>query len=63
MEEKLKDTEIFIYEDFYSHTMELWKSLWEKVLEYHRQGKYAYLDYRTIVLKDKFYLMIHFFNT
>ena len=50
---KLKDTGIFMYEDFCSHTMELWKSLWEKVLEYHRQGKYAYLNYRTIVLKDK----------
>ena len=30
---KLKDTGIFIYEDFCSDTMELLKSLWEKVLE------------------------------
>ena len=50
---KLKDTEIFIYEDFCSDTMELRKSLWEKVLEYRRQGKYAYLNYRTIVVRDK----------
>ena len=51
--EKLKDTGIFIYEDFCSDAMELRKSLWEKVLEYRRQGKYAYLNYRTIVVRDK----------
>ena len=50
---KLKDTGIFIYEDFCSDTMELRKSLWEKVLEYRWQGKYAYLNYRTIVVRDK----------
>ena len=50
---KLKDTGIIIYEDFCGDTMELQKSLWEKVLEYHQQGKYAYLNYRTIVVRDK----------
>ena len=50
---KLKDTGIFIYEDFYSDTMELRKSLWKKVLEYLRQGKYAYLKYRTILVRYK----------
>ena len=50
---KLKDTGIFIYEDFCSDAMELRKSLWEKVLEYRWQGKYAYLNYRTIVVRDK----------
>ena len=30
---KPKDTGISIYKDFCSDTMELWKSLWEKVLE------------------------------
>ena len=50
---KLKDTGIFIYEDFCSDTMELRKSLWEKVLEYHQQGKYVYLNYRTIVARNK----------
>ena len=50
---KLKDTGIFIYEDFCSDTMELPESLWKKVLEYRRQGKYAYLNYRTIVVRDK----------
>ena len=50
---KLKDTGTFVYEDFCSDTMELRKSIWEKVLEYRRQGKYAYLNYRTIVVRDK----------
>ena len=50
---KLKDTGIFTYENFCSDTMELRKLLWEKVLEYRRQGKYAYLNYRTIVVRDK----------
>ena len=50
---KLKDTGTFIYEEFCSDTMELRKSLWEKVLEYCQQGKYAYLNYRTIVVRDK----------
>ena len=45
---KLKDTGIFICEDLCSDTMELRKTLWEKVLEYRRQAKYAYLNYRTI---------------
>ena len=35
---KLKDTGIFICEDVCSDTMELWKSLWEKVLEHRSAG-------------------------
>ena len=50
---KLKDTGIIIYEGFCSDTMELRKSLWAKVLEYYWQGKYAYLNYRTLVVRDK----------
>ena len=50
---KINDTGIFINEDFCSDTMELRKSLWEKVLEHHRQGNCAYLNYRTIVVRDK----------
>ena len=33
---KLKDTGMFIYEDFCSNIMKLRKLLWEKVLEYGR---------------------------
>ena len=45
---KLKDTGIILYEDFCSDTMELRKLLWEK-----GKGKYAYLNYRTIAVRDK----------
>ena len=50
---KLKDDGIFIYKDLCSDTMELRKSLWKKVLEYRRQGKYAYWNYKTIVGRNK----------
>lgn len=49
---KLKNTGIYIYEDFCRDTMELRKQLWEDVLEYRRQNKFAYLNYRSIVVKD-----------
>ena len=47
----LKDTGIFIYEYFCDDTMELRKSLWEQVLEHHRQNKIAYLNYKIIVVR------------
>ena len=48
----LKNTGIFIYEDFCKDTMELRKELWQEVLEYRRQNKFAYLNYRSIVVCD-----------
>ena len=45
----LKDTGIFIYEDFCKDTMNLRKNLWNKVLEYCKQNKFAYLNYRSIM--------------
>ena len=48
----LNDTGIFIYEDFREDTMELRKSLWEQVLEHCRQNKIAYLNCRSIILRD-----------
>ena len=44
---------MYINEDFCSDTMELRKLIWEKLLEYCRQSKYAYLNYRAIVVRDK----------
>ena len=49
----LKDTGIFIYEDFCDDKMELRKSLWEQVLEHSQQNKMAYLNYRSIVVRDR----------
>ena len=39
----LKDTGIFIYEDFCKDTMEVRKKLWNQVLEYRKQNKMQYL--------------------
>ena len=51
---KLKNSIIYIciYEDFSRDTMELRKQLWEDVLEYCRQGNYAYLNFISIVVRD-----------
>ena len=49
---KLRDTGIYIYEDFSKDTMSLLKTLWEKVLQYRRQNKFAYLNYRSIIVRD-----------
>ena len=49
---KLKNTGIYIYEDFSKDTMELRKSLWEQALEYLKQNKFACLNYRSIIVRD-----------
>ena len=49
---KLKDTGIYIYEDFSKDTMDLRKTLWEKVLQYRRQNKLACLNYRSTIVRD-----------
>ena len=48
----LKNTGIFIYENFCKDTMKLRKELWQEVLEYRRQIKFAYLNYGSIVVRD-----------
>ena len=49
---KLKNSGIYIYEDFCNDTMELRKSLWEELMEYRRQGKFAFLNYRSIIVRN-----------
>ena len=49
----LKGSGIYVYEDFCKETMELRKTLWDQVLEYQRQNKFAYLNYRSIVVRDQ----------
>ena len=48
----LKNTGIFIYEDFCKGTMESRRELWHEVLEYRRQNKFAYLNYCSIFVRD-----------
>ena len=50
---KLKNTGIFIYEDFCKDTMDLRKQLWEKVLEHRANNKISYLNYRSIVVRNQ----------
>ena len=49
----LKGTNIFINEDYYQDTGEYRKELWEEVKILRSQGKIAYLNYRSIVSRDK----------
>ena len=49
----LKGSGIYVCEDFCKETMELRKTLWDQVLEYRRQNKFAYLNYRSIVVRDQ----------
>ena len=37
----LKDTNIYIYEDFSKETMAIRKSLWDKIKKLRQQGKYG----------------------
>ena len=45
---KLKNTNIFIAEDFSPETMEYRKQLWEEVKELRRKGNIAYLNYKSV---------------
>ena len=49
----LKGTNIFINEDYCQDTVEHRKELWEEVKVLRGQGKIAYLNYRSIVSRDK----------
>ena len=48
---KLKNTNIFIDEDFSPETMEYRKQLWEEVKELRKKGNIAHLNYRSVVNK------------
>ena len=50
---KLKNSGIFIYDDFFKVTMELKKSLWEEVSQHQKQNQIAHLNYRIIVVKGR----------
>ena len=49
---KLRDAGIYIYKDFSKDTMDLRKTLWEKVRQYQKQNKFACLNYRSIIVRD-----------
>ena len=49
--ENLKNTNIFIDEDFSPETTEYRKQLWEEVKELRGKGNITYLNYRSVVNK------------
>ena len=50
---KLKGKNIYINEDFSLETTELRKNLWEQVKQYRKEGKYAVLNYKSVVVRDR----------
>ena len=51
MQKKMKNTNIFIDDDFSPKAMEYCKQLCEEVKELRRKGNIAYLNYRSVVNK------------
>ena len=49
---RLKNTGIYINEDFCKETNDIRKSLWPKVQELRKQNKYAYIQYNRIISRD-----------
>ena len=49
----VKGTNIFIDEDYCQDTVQYRKELWAEVKVLQSEGKIAYLNYRTIVSRDK----------
>ena len=50
---KLKGKNIFINEDFYQATLDRRPELWKEVKCLREEGKIAYLQYKSIVVKRK----------
>ena len=55
---KLRNTRISIYKGFSKDTMELVKTFWEDVLEYHRQNKFACLFFLFIYCYRNFIIIL-----
>ena len=50
---KLKGSDVYINEDFSRETTELRKKLWDEVKQLRSEGKFAYLNYRSIITRDQ----------
>ena len=48
----LKGTGIYIYENLCKETVKLRKKLWNQVFEYRKQNRFAYLNYRSVVVRE-----------
>ena len=50
---RLKGTTYYVNEDFSKETLAYRKELWEKVKALRKEGKVAYLNYESIVVKER----------
>ena len=50
---RLKGTTYYVNEDFSKETLAYRKELWEKVKALRKEGKIAYLNYKSIVVKER----------
>ena len=50
---KLKGSDVYISEGFSRETTELRKKLWDEVKQLHLDGKFTYLNYRSIITRDQ----------
>ena len=50
---KLKGSDVHINEDFSRQTTELKKKLLDEVKQLHSEGKFAYLNYRSVITRDQ----------
>ena len=50
---ELKGTKIYVNEDYCKDTLEYRKELWKEVKQLRADGKIAYLNYRSIVVRDR----------
>ena len=49
----LKGTSYYVNEDFSKETLPHWKELWEKVKALRKEGKVAYINYKSIVFRER----------
>ena len=50
---KLKGSDVYVNEKFNRETTELRKKLWEEVKQLRSEGKFAYLNYRSIITRGQ----------
>ena len=50
---KLKGSDVYVNENFSRETTELRKKLWDEVKQLRSEGKFAYLNYRSIITGDQ----------
>ena len=50
---KPKGSDVYINEDFSRETTELRKKLWEEVKQLRSEGKFAYLNYLSVITRDQ----------